>query len=59
MQVEFKFLADEVFLPEDDGDVSIPENKEVFSLALVEGLPHLLDAVLFVLDKGLLKLTTT
>ena len=53
MQVELELLADQVFLPEHDRDVPIPEQKEVFTLALVESLAHLLDAVGLILDEGL------
>ena len=54
MQVEFKFLADKVFLAKHDWNVSIPEQEEVLSFALVERLSHLLDAIRLILDKVIL-----
>ena len=57
MQIEFKLLADQVFLSQDHGDMPSPEREEIFALALVEGLPHQLDAILLVLDEVVVELT--
>ena len=57
MQVEFKFLTDKVFLSKHYRNVSIPKQKEVLSLALVESLSHLLDTIRLILDEVVLELT--
>ena len=59
MQIEFKFLTNQVLLPQNNWNVAIPEQKEVLSFALVESLAHLLYAALIVLYESLLELTAT
>ena len=59
MKVELKFLADEIFLSKHDWDISVPEGKESVPVARIEGLTHLLNALLLILDESLLYMRVT
>ena len=51
LKVELKFLADKVLLSEHDGNMAVPKSEEVFALARIKCLAHLLDALRAVLGE--------
>lgn len=52
-QVKFKFLSRQIVITQVDGDRAHPQAEEVLALARVEGLAHVLDRLLLVLDESL------
>ena len=54
MKVELQLLGYHVVLAQRDWHISVPKHEKVFAFASVEGLAHVLDCLLFILDECVL-----
>lgn len=43
LQIELQLLRQQILLAKHDRNVTVPKDKEALAVALVEGVPHLLD----------------
>lgn len=54
-QIEFKFLANYVFVSQVQGHAPAPKQEKLFSLARVKSLSHILNGLLLVLDPQIIR----